>query len=136
MLNTRLKFHHLGLAVRKPEWAVRLVTALGYRPGPPVFDALQNVNLMMCSHQAEPAIEIIWPGETAGPIDRLTQRDTAGIVYHICYSTDNLAEALAEQEGLGLRVLCVSPPNPAPLFGGRRVSFYNVIGIGLVEILE
>jgi len=26
--------------------------------------------------------------------------------------------------------------SPAPLFGGRPVSFYNVVGMGLVEILE
>jgi len=25
---------------------------------------------------------------------------------------------------------------PAPLFGGRPISFYNVVGIRLVEILE
>lgn len=136
MLNAWLKFHHLGLAVRKPERAVRFVTALGYRPGRAVYDALQNVNLMMCAHESEPAIEIIWPGETAGPIDRLTQRETTGIVYHICYSTDNLTEALAGLAELGLRAVCVSPPSSAVLFGGRMVSFYNVIGLGLIEILE
>jgi hypothetical protein len=35
-----------------------------------------------------------------------------------------------------LRPLCISPVTPAPLFGGRPVSFYNVVGLGLVEILE
>jgi hypothetical protein len=28
------------------------------------------------------------------------------------------------------------PGHAAPLFGGRPVSFYNVVGLGLVEILE
>jgi hypothetical protein len=32
--------------------------------------------------------------------------------------------------------MCISEPKPAPLFGGRPVSFYNVAGIGLIEILE
>jgi len=36
----------------------------------------------------------------------------------------------------GLHPKCISNPTPAPLFGGRPVSFYNVVGIGLVEILE
>jgi hypothetical protein len=30
----------------------------------------------------------------------------------------------------------LSPATPAPLFGGRPVSFYNVVGMGLIEILE
>jgi hypothetical protein len=35
-----------------------------------------------------------------------------------------------------LRLQCVSPPKPAILFGGRHVSFYMIIGIGQIEIIE
>jgi methylmalonyl-CoA/ethylmalonyl-CoA epimerase len=104
--------------------------------GESVLDRGQNVHLMLCTHETEPEIEIIWPGDSQGPIDGLTQRHPAGIIYHICYATDDLAAALAALEKAGLRVVCVSPPKPALLFGGRKVSFYNVIGIGLIEILE
>jgi hypothetical protein len=81
-------------------------------------------------------VEIIWPGDTTGPVDKLLQRHTAGIVYHLCYETEDLTAALAGLETAGLRALCVSPATPAPLFGGRPISFYNVVGMGLVEILE
>jgi hypothetical protein len=32
--------------------------------------------------------------------------------------------------------LCISPVTPALMFGGRPVSFYNIVGLGLVEIWE
>ena len=136
MTSPLLKFHHLGLAVRKPEPAMAFLAAQGYRIGETLFDQEQNVNAAIGTHETEPAVEIIWPGHTPGPIDRLVQRHAAGIIYHLCYETKDLAGALAGLELAGLNVICVSPPKPAPLFGGRRVSFYNLVGIGLVEILE
>jgi hypothetical protein len=131
-----LAFHHLGLAVRRPREATAFLLAQGYRMGDPVLDPAQNVHLMMATHDTEPEVEIIWPGDTQGPIDGLTQRHPAGIIYHVCYETDDLAAALTALEKAGVRSVCISPPKPAPLFGGRPVSFYNLIGIGLIEILE
>ena len=37
---------------------------------------------------------------------------------------------------LGLAVVCVAPANPAILFEGASVSFYQVAGMGLIEIRE
>jgi catechol 2,3-dioxygenase-like lactoylglutathione lyase family enzyme len=135
-MNSHLTFHHLGLAVASEKQALTFLSALGYEPGNAVYEPLQRVNLMMCTHASEPAVEIIWPGEGKSPVDGLIRRHAAGIVYHICYSTDDLAGALAGLEGQGIRMLCVSPPQPALLFGGRPVSFYQAAGVGLVEILE
>jgi catechol 2,3-dioxygenase-like lactoylglutathione lyase family enzyme len=131
-----LAFHHLGLAVRRPQEATAFLSALGYQIGETVFDPGQNVHLAICTHETEPAVEIIWPGDTQGPIEKLTERHAAGIVYHVCYETDNLTAALAQFAAAKLRIVCISPPTPAPLFGGRPVSFYNVVGIGLIEILQ
>ena len=136
MQNPRLKFHHFGLAVRRPDEARIFVSALGYQLGEPVFDPAQNVHLQLCVHETHPAVEIIWPGNAGGPIDKLAQRHASGIIYHVCYETDDLDAALARFNEEKLRVVCISPPTPAPLFGGRPVSFYNVVGIGLIEILR
>jgi len=136
MTNSHLKFHHFGLAVRRPDEARKFVGSLGYQFGDSVLDPAQNVHLQLCTHASHPAVEIIWPGPTAGPIAKLTERHTSGIIYHLCYETDNLSAALAGLEAAGLSAICISPPQPAPLFGGRPVSFYNVVGMGLVEILE
>ncbi|MDR3457449.1 MAG: VOC family protein [Verrucomicrobiae bacterium] len=136
MTTSHLVFHHFGLAIRRPVEARKLLGILGYTEGAPVFDPVQNVNLQLCTHATHPTVEIIWPGNPGGPVDKLVQRHQSGIIYHLCYETDNLAAALAELESAGLLPICISPPAPAPLFDGRPVSFYNVPGIGLIEILE
>ncbi len=136
MNQPHLKFHHFGLAVRKPDEARRFTGLMGYQLGQPVFDPAQNAYLQLCTHASHPAVEIIWPGNTAGPIDRLAKRFASGIVYHLCYETDNLKTALAGLKSTGLYPMCISNSTPALLFGGRLVSFYNVAGIGLIEVLE
>jgi hypothetical protein len=95
MTNPHLTFHHFGLAVRRPAEARKLMSLLGYQPGEPVFDPVQNVHLQLCTHATHPAVEIIWPGDDSGPVDKLVKRNQSGIVYHLCYETDNLAGALA-----------------------------------------
>lgn len=134
--NSHLEFHHFGLAVRRPDEARIFISLLGYQIGDFVFDPAQNVHLQLCTHETHPAVEIIWPGGAGGPVDKLAQRHASGIVYHLCYETDNLDAALARFTEAQLRVVCISPPTPALLFGGRPVSFYNVVGIGLIEILQ
>jgi methylmalonyl-CoA/ethylmalonyl-CoA epimerase len=104
--------------------------------GKSIFDPAQKVHLQLCVHAQHPAVEIIWPGEATGPIDKLTQRHLAGVIYHLCYETNNLKKALACLENAGLRAFCILPPTPALLFNNRPVSFYNIVGMGLVEILE
>jgi len=136
MNEPHLRFHHFGLAVKRPESARKFVAALGYQRGEAIFDPAQNVFLELCVHDSHPAVEIIWPGSDAGPVDKLAQRHTSGIVYHLCYETDNLSAALAGLDAQGLNPVCVSRPTVSPLFNGRNVSFYNVIGVGLIEILE
>jgi catechol 2,3-dioxygenase-like lactoylglutathione lyase family enzyme len=136
MNNPHLRFHHFGLAVRRPDEARRFFSALGCQLGGVFFDPSQNVRLQLCTHPAHPAVELIWPGDTKGPIEELTQRHAGGIIYHVCYETDNLAAALEHYAQARLRIICISPPAQAPLFAGRRVSFYNLVGVGLIEILE
>lgn len=136
MNDSNLDFHHFGLAVRRPEEARTLLSLLGYEPGDAVFDPRQNVHLQLCTHKTQPAVEVIWPGDTRGPIDKLLNSRPAGVIYHLCYETDDLLSALSGLEAAGLHSVCILPPTPALLFGGRNVSFYNVVGIGLIEIVE
>lgn len=131
-----LTFSHLGLAVKRPESALAFVSALGYTAGESIFDPSQNVFAVLCTHETEPAIEIIWPGESKSPIDNLVELHRSGIIYHMCYETTDLAAALAKLNQTGNRVTCISAAKPAPLFGNREVSFYSVMGIGLIEVLS
>lgn len=136
MAVSALRFHHLGLAVRQRAHAQAFLEALGYTVGETLLDPSQNVNSALCTHPDQPQVEILWPTSTKGPLDGMLQRHGNGIVYHVCYVTHDLPLALSQLEAAGLNAVCISPPTVAPLFGeGRTVSFYNVVGMGLIEIL-
>lgn len=130
-----LVFHHLGLAVSQPAATLKFLAGLGYMCGETVYDEIQNVNLIMCTHPTAPDIEVISSAGNHGPLDNLL-RDHHELIYHICYETENLALALEQVKKACGRVLCVSAPKPAVLFSQRQVSFYQVKHFGLIEILE
>jgi methylmalonyl-CoA/ethylmalonyl-CoA epimerase len=132
-----LCFHHLGLAVDRPQTAIIFLEGLGYKIGRDTFDPQQNVNLFLCEHAAMPSVEVIYPAEGKGPLDRLLKQHRDGLVYHMCYSTFNPEASLgAMDRESDLHVLCVSPPRAAILFGGKPVSFYIVSNVGLIEIID
>jgi Glyoxalase/Bleomycin resistance protein/Dioxygenase superfamily len=132
-----LAFHHLGLSAKDPKAAALFLTRLGYRIGPMVFDPLQNVRLAMCAHDQMPDVEIISPAEGPGPLDKLLATHKEGLVYHMCYTCPDLdrwLDALESDDRLSVR--SISPPTEAILFAGKRVSFYLVEGVGLIEIID
>jgi methylmalonyl-CoA/ethylmalonyl-CoA epimerase len=130
-----LKFHHLGLASRHEDRAVRFLEGLGYSIGERVFDPLQNVYLCLCRADAMPDVEIVTPTNSPGPLDNILKTADA-MIYHSCYETRNLDESLRAMRESGHRVICVSSPKSAVLFNGRHVSFYAIRGFGLIELLE
>lgn len=130
-----LMFHHLGLAVTKKEKAVRFTKDLGYRMGDEINDPLQNVNLIMCHSDTMPDIEIISRLNESGPLDVIL-KDRSELIYHICYTSENLESSLKAIEESGNRILCVSASKPAVLFDNKIVSFYLIDGFGLIEILQ
>ena len=130
-----LKFHHLGLAVKQVENAVRMLQGLGYMIGPTVKDDLQNVNLALCTQPEAPAIEIIYRTETPGPLAAILNLNTF-LIYHLCYESENAEKSLAAMRNDQNMVRVISPPKPAVLFGGRMVSFHQIRGFGMIEILE
>lgn len=130
-----LDFHHLGLAVKAPEQATRFLEGLGYVGDSPIFDPLQRVNLRMFRAAPMPSVELIWPGTEPSPIDNIVLKHGSAI-YHACYTTRDVPEALRQIRASGLKVLELSPPTPAVLFGGQRVSFYSVTGFGIIEIID
>lgn len=130
-----LQFHHFGLAVRKPEKAVTFLEALGYTRGAEVYDPLQLVNLAMLHHAEMPDVELIWPSDSASPIDAMIKGGKT-MIYHQCYTSEDPAQSVAAIGALGLDIIEVSPPKPAVLFGGLEVSFYSIARVGLIEIIH
>lgn len=130
-----LHFDHLGLAVSEPTRAVAFLEGLGYTIGPKVADPLQNVNLILCRSGCMPDVELIYPSDTPGPLDRMLAGRTE-LLYHICFSSDNEQYSLEAMRAAGHHVVNVSRQKPAVLFGGCPVSFFMVRGFGLIEIVQ
>jgi methylmalonyl-CoA/ethylmalonyl-CoA epimerase len=55
-------------------------------------------------------------------------------MYHYSYEVDSFEEVEKELKK-SFRVFNVSKPKPAILFDNRLVSFYYIIGVGLIELL-
>lgn len=130
-----LVFDHLGLAVRKPDYALKFLLASGYSASSPVYDSEQNVNLIMCTSSEMPNVEIIFPGKGEGPVDSILSKVDASM-YHMCYRAEDPQASVERMSSQGLRVFCLAQPKPAILFNGRQVSFYNVAGFGVIELIE
>jgi catechol 2,3-dioxygenase-like lactoylglutathione lyase family enzyme len=131
-----LRFHHFGLAAADPARACAFVTQLGYRCSTALFDPLQNVHLQWCEREGTPPIEIVSPAHDGGPLTRILASQPSSF-YHLCYEVDVVtADVLVALREGGARIVTVVEPLPAILFGGRRVSFHMVQGLGLIELLE
>lgn len=131
-----LRFHHFGLAVKKPDKAIPFLRLLGYTTGETVFDSLQNVNLIMCESPSMPSVEVIYPTDIqGGPLDNLLKQYKE-LIYHTCYTTQSITKSVTAIKQSGFRVMEVSAPKPAILFDNRLVAFYQVVGFGLIELLE
>jgi methylmalonyl-CoA/ethylmalonyl-CoA epimerase len=135
MIPDDLEFHHIGLAASRPKRATDFLTALGYACTESIYDPVQNVRLVMCTHVHAPSVEIISPSDTPGPLDSIL-RDAKQSIYHVCYETKDLDATLKRFAESGVRAICISEPKPAILFGNRPVSFYMIGGFGLIELLD
>ncbi len=130
-----LTFHHLGLAVSDPQKAITFLTAIGYSIGEEVYDRKQNVKLRMCIADKMPDIELIYSTGSPGPVSNILKHSSE-CFYHICYESQSVTSAIEVISVSGNRVICISEPKAAVLFGNRKVGFYYISGFGVIEILE
>ena len=129
-----LKFHHFGLATKSPDRARAFLAGLGYRPDHEIFDPNQKVHVQLAKSDSMPTVELIWPGPAPGPLDGFFKKRDS-LVYHLCFETTDLLGSLLSIESTS-RATCISAPQPAVLFDGSRVSFYEIAGFGMIEIIE
>jgi methylmalonyl-CoA/ethylmalonyl-CoA epimerase len=129
-----LKFHHIGIAVKSFEKSLNFYKILGYTFSTPVVDEIQQVELIFCKSPDFPDIELIKPFGEKSPVANFL-KDKEEAMYHQCYQTINLKFALDYLKEYNT-LICVSKPKPAILFENKKVSFYYIGNVGLLEILE
>ena len=124
-----MRLHHIGIAAEKMEDMIAYVTSLFPVDtiSETVYDEKQDASLCMLTLKDGSRVELV-----SGPMveKRVKKRQ---FLYHTCYETENLEEAIQAFEERDARL--VSEPKEAVLFGMRRVAFL-MTDMGLVELLD
>jgi len=129
-----VNFHHYGLALKSFRSAVKFHSNLGYIISEIIYDDIQNVELILCTSNNFPTVELVKPYDDKSPINNYLKKNNE-IIYHICYEVDDIDNDL-KLLFKNNRSICVSKPKPAKLFNNRLVSFYYINDIGLIELLQ
>jgi methylmalonyl-CoA/ethylmalonyl-CoA epimerase len=123
---------HVAVAVPDLEAAAAAFAALGLAAGAPELVASQATRAALIpvggSH-----VELIAPAGNEG-LQRFLERRGAGL-HHLCLEVDDLAGALAELKGRGLRLIDEAPRRGAH---GHLVAFLHPASCGgvLVELCQ
>jgi methylmalonyl-CoA/ethylmalonyl-CoA epimerase len=127
--------HHIGIVVDDIDkyFAQHFDRELGqgYLSGP-VFDPLQDSYLALVEIGEGAAIELIVPAGKNSPVAAIAK--TGGGFHHLCYEVQHVERTMEELRSKGL--LPVRGPDPAVLFGGRKVGFMFSRTGGLIELIE
>jgi len=133
-INSVMKFHHIGIAVKDMARAKSFYAGLGYKFNRTFLDPLQKVIVALGTHTNAPTIELVSPGKGTSPIDAYLKK-AGHYFYHICYSSSDIVKTLRYLQKQG-HFICIVKPNVAVALGNKKVSFYFSETTGLIEILE
>jgi methylmalonyl-CoA/ethylmalonyl-CoA epimerase len=127
---------HYGFVTHSiPDACAMWCKLLGFSPdGPEVLDPEQRVRIQFLSHGrwSDFRIELLAPCDPASPVMKSAR--AGGGLHHVCVrvaTLDEFAEQIAKTP-----LVPVSAPTPAPAFGGRKVAFAYLTGLGLLEFVE
>tara|TARA_B100000686_G_C16782438_1_gene972872 strand:+ start:661 stop:1080 length:420 start_codon:yes stop_codon:yes gene_type:complete len=127
------KFHHFGLAIKNSKVAINFYKNLGYTISREYIDKFQRVRLRLCYSKLGPTIELVSPMDKKSPIINYIRKFDE-VFYHTCYEINDLRAVEYLKENFDSK--CVLAPRPAEIFGYKKISFYYVKNLGLIEILE
>lgn len=131
-----LRFDHIGYAVASITEYLETFFVPLFQPveiSPIVEDPLQSVRIAFATLDTGTRIELIEPTNPSSPVGRFLT-DPRGGLYHLCYSTDSLDQAVDDLRRL--RCTMFMKPTPAVAFGGRRIAFFVTPQRDLLEVVE
>ncbi len=126
-----LRFHHLGVACRDLDAEEAGFAMLGYvREGPEFADPTQGI----CGRfliGPGPRLELL---RNLGEPGVLSDWIRKGVrFYHLAYETDALEDSAAALVAAGAKQVAAAVP--AVAFAGRRIAFYMLRNLTLVELI-
>jgi methylmalonyl-CoA/ethylmalonyl-CoA epimerase len=129
-----MRIHHVGIAVESLEGAVPVFEKLlGQKPQPPEEVAEQKVRVAVFNLQGS-RVELLEPTAADSPIAKFLSKRGGGI-HHLTLTVPDLAQALAELERNGVRLIDRQPRTGA---GNQRIAFLDprsTAGV-LIELME
>jgi methylmalonyl-CoA/ethylmalonyl-CoA epimerase len=134
-MNSFLVDHYGFVTHSIPDACAVWCRLLGFIPdGPEVLDPEQRVRIQFLSYDRRPdfRIELLAPCDLTSPVIKTAR--TGGGLHHVCIRVATL-DQFADQIGRA-PLVPVRGPTPAPAFGGRRVAFAYLTGLGLLEFVE
>ena len=126
-----MRFHHVGIAVKSIEVALRAYRAIFPKISEPVLISSQKVRVCFIETGPDVFIELVEPAGEGSAIDVFLRKGLT--YYHNGFLTDafdDAARTLEEQSAKPLAVFY------SEAFGGRRCQFFVNTAMHLVEIIE
>lgn len=128
----KLEINHLGYLVKKIELSIEAFKELGFSEEWRLYDKIRKAELCFMSKDGY-CIELIAPSKESD-LQGLMKK-YKNVAYHICYSVDDLDEAIISFEGKGYYLF--REREMAPAFGeNAEVAFLIHSEIGMVELLQ
>lgn len=133
MLNKYFKLHHFGLALKNFDISKKFYRSLGYKISREYLDHSQGVKIVLCTSKNKPTIELVSSLRNSSPIKSYLKRFDE-VIYHTCYEFNNKEALNILQKKFNAK--CILSPRPAKIFKNKKISFYYIKNLGLIELLD
>ena len=126
------RFHHLGVACRDLAQEARTWLSLGYRADSEIFeDPIQSVRGQFLAGPG-PKLELLASLTPDGPVAQMVRRGIK--IYHQGFETAGFDAAIIVLRGANFKL--VKGPVPSVAFATRRIAFFLMPNMSLIEIIE
>ena len=133
MIESDLRFHHIGIAVESLIHAQQLFTNLGFKvTSGKFYDDIQGVNLIFMKNR-DFQIELVENATNSNKISPWL-KSTKIQPYHFAYLVTNLSEVVSEFVNIGYKL--INPPVKAKAFDDRLIVFLISQELFMIELIE
>jgi methylmalonyl-CoA/ethylmalonyl-CoA epimerase len=132
-MNSKLEFHHLGIATRSIEKSVSIYRELGYSISDVKVEPSQNVKICFLSKEGSPLLELVEPLNNDAPVSNIV-KNSGTTPYHTCYEVEDIQQSLDELEALNFRLL-FEPKKSEAMDDGEFCYLFSS-EIGLIELYQ
>ncbi len=131
-INSGLRFHHIGVAVKNMEKELQSYSSLGYECESTCFeDAVQGVRGMFLTAQEAPRLELLENLKDSHTLDSWLERGQK--FYHVAYCTDDIESMISFFQTK--RAKLISPLKISSYFC-KRICFLMLPNRQLLELIE